>query len=365
MRRFAIAVALASITLGPARVSAAQKAPQPTAPTKTAAPLTPEETAGLRAGIALEQQGKFDEAIAQFKPLLEKNPDLAMAMYETALCYQAKKEYDKAIEMAVQAADYSGESLALSLSLVGTILDQRGQPKEAVEYYAGAAALVTDPATIYYNQAITYLNSLHQPVEGREALKRAARANPKHPSTQLVLARVFQSGGYTTPAFFALSRFLILEPGTNRTGPALNTWFQILRGPVSARPDGGMQVALDPKAKTDEGDFAKFTLYFAMSSITNSVEGGNGGTEVEALVAQVDRLFAMIPGDEGVSDPKTFTGTFYAPYFSELKQKNFVAPFVYFLCQRTNLTGVRDWLNANRTRVQEFLAWNAAYPWPK
>src|SRR5262249_41134222 len=186
-------------------------------------------------------------------------------------------------------------------------------------------------------------------------------ANPKHASSQLLLARVFQTGGYVPPAFFALSRFLILEPGTNRTGPALNAWFQILRGPVSTGPDGGVQVALDPKAKTDEGDFTKFTMFFALSSITKSAEGGNAGTEVQALVAQVDRLFAMIPGDEGVNNPKTFTGTYYAPYFIELKQKNFVAPFVYFLCQRTNLTGVRDWLTANRTRIQEFLAWNAAY----
>ena len=171
MRSYRIAAAVVMMTLGLASVSAAQKAPQPAAPTRTGVPPTPEETAGLRAGIALEQQGKFDEAIAQFKPLLEKNPDLAMAMYETALCLQAKKEYDKAIELALQAADYSGESQALSLALVGTILDQRGQPKDAVEFYAGAAALVPDPATIYYNQAITYLNSLQQPVEGREALK--------------------------------------------------------------------------------------------------------------------------------------------------------------------------------------------------
>jgi tetratricopeptide (TPR) repeat protein len=351
--------------IGLASAAAAQDVPKPTAPTKTGVPPTPDEMAALRAGVALEQQGRFDEAIAQFKALLEKNPGLATAMYETALCLQARKEYDQAIALALQAADYSGESQALSLALVGTILDQRGQPKDAVEFYSGAAALVTDPATIYYNQAITYLSSLKQPEEGREALKRAARANPKHPSTQLVLAGVFQSGGYVPPAFFALSRFLILEPGTNRTGPALNRWFQILRGPVSANPNGGMTVSIDPKAKTDEGDFAKFTLYFAMSSVTKSVEGGNGGTEVEALVEQVDRLFAMIPGDEGVTNPKTFTGTYYAPYFTELKQKNFVAPFVYFLCQRTNLTGVRDWLNANRTRMQEFLTWNAAYAWPK
>ena len=364
MRRFRIAMAVV-VMIGFAGVSAAQQVPKPTAPTKTAAPLTPEETVGLRAGIALEGQGKFDDAIAQFKPLLDKNPDLAMALYETALCYQAKKDYDKAMEMALKAADYNGDSLALSLALIGTILDQRGQPKDAVEFYGGAAALVPDPASIYYNQAITYLKSLQQPLEGREALKRAARANPKHASTQFILAGVFQSGGYVAPAFFALSRFLILEPGTNRTGPALNEWFRILRGPVSANPDGGMTISLDPKTKTDEGDFTKFTVYFAMSSITKSAEGGNGGTEIEALVAQVDRLFAMIPGDEGVSDPKTFTGTYYAPYFSELKQKNFVAPFVYFLCQRTNLTGVRDWLNANRTRMQEFLAWNAAYSWPK
>jgi tetratricopeptide (TPR) repeat protein len=167
---YRIAVAVVMMTLGLASVSAAQKVPQPAAPTKTGVPATPEETAALRAGVALEQQGKFDEAIAQFKPLLEKNPDLAIALYETALCHQAKKEYDKAMELALQAADYSGESLALSLALIGTILDQRGQPKDAVEFYGGAAALVPDPATIYYNQAITYLNSLQQPAEGREAL---------------------------------------------------------------------------------------------------------------------------------------------------------------------------------------------------
>jgi tetratricopeptide (TPR) repeat protein len=365
MRRHAIAIAVLALMLGGGSSAAAQKAPQATPPTKTGVPPTPEEMTAMRAAVALEQQGKFDEAIEQLTPLLDKNPDLAAAMYEIALCYQAKKNYDKAMEFALKAADYNGESLALTLALIGTALDQKGQPKDAVEFYRGAAALVPDPATIYYNLAVTYMSSLNQPADARDALKQAARANPKHASTQYMLARLFQTGGYPTPAFFALSRFLILEPGTNRTGPALNAWFQMLRGGVSARPDGGVQVSVDPKAKTDEGDFTKFNLYFSLSAVTKDAEGGNGGTEVQALAAQVDRLLGMLPGDEGVNDPKTFTGTYYTPYFTELKKKNFTEPFVYFLCQRTNLTGVRDWLTANRTRMQEFLAWNAAYVWPK
>ena len=351
--------------LGLARPLAAQ-APHPTPPTRTAAAPTPDETTALRAGITLEQQGKFDDAIAQFGQLLASNPNLAMAMYETALCYDARKDYDKAMAMALKAADYQGESLTVTLALIGTILDQTGKSQQAVEFYQEAAALVPDPATIYYNMAVTYVNSLNKPVEGREGLKKAARANPRHASAQLLLARLFQSGGYVTPAFFAYSRFLILEPGTSRTGPALNAWFQILRGPVSAQSGGsGLQITVNPNAKKDEGDFTKFDLFIALSSATKSIEGGNGGTEVEALVDQVDRLLAMLPGDEGATDSRTFTGTYYAPYFVELKQKNFAAPFVYFLCQRTNLVGVRDWLNANRARVQEFLAWNAAYAWPK
>lgn len=365
MTRSRIAVAVVVTTLSVASAAAAQKAPQATAPTKPGVPPNPEETAALRAGIALEGQNKFDDAIEQFKQALVKNPDLAMAMYETALCYQAKKDYDKAMEFALKAADYNGESLSLSLAMVGTLLDQKGQSKEAIDFYTGAAPLAPDPAIIYYNMAVTYLNSLNKPAEGREALKQAARANPKHASTQLLLARVFQTGGYSTPAFFALSRFLILEPGTNRTGPALNAWFQMLRGSVSTTADGKTQISVNPNAKTDEGDFTKFNMYIALSSVTKNVQGGNGGTEVQALATQVDQLFNMLPDDPGVNDAKTFTGTYYAPYFTELKRKNFAEPFVYFLCQRTNLTGVRDWITANRARMQEFLDWNAAYAWPK
>ena len=122
-----------------------------------------------------------------------------------------------------------------------------------------------DAATLYYNMGITYLESLKKPDEARHALEKAAAINPGQPAFQLALAQVFQTGGYTTPAFFAFSRYLILEPAGPQSLTAYGFWRAILRGGIEtgqgpmnlAKRDTPM-VPTDRVAKTDEGDFADF-----------------------------------------------------------------------------------------------------------
>lgn len=53
--------------------------------------------------------------------------------------------------------------------------------------------------------------------ESKDALKKAVALDPNHPGSQSQLGREYTTLGYPSPAFFAPSRFLILEPATARS----------------------------------------------------------------------------------------------------------------------------------------------------
>jgi len=78
----------------------------------------------------------------------------------------------------------------------------------------------------------------------------------------------------------------------------------------------------------------------------------------------VDNLFGTYAAIEPGNNKDTFLWKYYIPYAIDLKQKGHVEPFVYFINQRTNLPGVREWLTTNADRVNAFLLWSRTYKWP-
>ena len=89
----------------------------------------------------------------------------------------------------------------------------------------------------------------------------------------------------------------------------------------------------------------------------------SGTPEIQALVAQVDRLLSALKAPEG-STAASFVNTHYVPFFLELRRKQYVEPFVYWASQRAPVPGVAEWLQANQSRVREFFDWASKYSWP-
>jgi hypothetical protein len=164
------------------------------------------------------------------------------------------------------------------------------------------------------------------------------------------------SANYRTPALLVFGRYLIIDPAGGRSLQAYGLWRAILRG--EAAP-GGVSVP----SKTDEGDFSALDALIAASHSTFTSEMDDGKTETDALVHQVNAVLTRLDADNP-SLGGTFVGSFYATYFVELKRRNYVEPFVYWVSQRAPVPGVKEWLEANSDRVREFLSWSAKYSWP-
>jgi tetratricopeptide (TPR) repeat protein len=336
-------------------------------PTRAASPSTPDQAAALRDGTALHDQGKYNEAIAKYQEVLAQNPGNMTALYELAFTYSALDDHSKALEAARRGIAYKSPQLPQFYDLIGSSLDSMGQPAQAIEAYRKGVEYVPRAANLYYNMAVTYYESLKKPDEARRALEKAVGIEPTNADTELLLGQIFESTGYRTPGFFALSKFLIIRPAGQDTLQGYGVWRRLLRAgmaPVrgTARGNAGT-AAPPPPEKADEGNFADIDRQFALSQVAAQDAMDKGRSEIEALVGQIDAILTRIAAHQP-HDDRSFVWTHYARYFIELKEKNFVQPFVYWISQRAPVPGVREWLEANQPKLREYLDWTLQYKWP-
>lgn len=338
------------------------------APTKTPSETTAEAEATIRAGVDLHDKGQFDEAIAKYQEVLTKTPGDINALFELAYSYLSKREFDRAFDTAKKGSEYKSELLPMFYDLMASSLDSKGQPQQAVDMYKKGIALAPDAAQLYFNMAVTYRESLSQPDDARLALQKAVALEPLHPGAHVLLGQVFQSSGYTAPAFFALSTFLVIDPAGSQALPAYGLWRAVLKGGVETIPPAQGAPMRAPAAaaarKTDEGDFRTFENQLAPSFEAFSKKLDAGTPESQALVEQVDRLLGTLPATATGPAATSFVNRHYVPFFLALRAQGHVEPFVYWASQRAPVPGVVDWLKGNETRVRAFLEWASKYEWP-
>jgi tetratricopeptide (TPR) repeat protein len=334
-------------------------------PSRESVPDSPAVVASLRAGDALYAQGNFEDAVARYEEALAGNPSSAYALNQLADAYLQKKEYRKAVETAVKGIEYKSNYLPLLYTTLGNALDTAGQPQDAVAVFKKGLVLAPTVGTLYYNLGVTYQESLKDPVQARAIFKQGAVAAPNHPGIHFQLAGSFFKDDFKTPALLALSRYLVLDAAADRAAPRYNLWRQLLNG--NARPpdqNGQIQIFVNPNQKKDEGNLQTLDMDISMSKVV-AFKTSEGKTQMQSLFQQVDSLFAMYAKRPPDEDKDKFLWTYYMPYFIEMQQKSFVEPFVYYVSQRTSIPGVREWLDANRDRVNAFLDWSKNYSWPK
>jgi len=341
------------------------QAPELKPPTRDAAPIPPADIATFRAGDAAYQQGRLDEAIARYEEVLKANSENAFAMNQLADAYFQRKEYQKALDVAARGIEYRSSVLPSLYTTIGNTLDAVGQPQQAVDAYKKGLALAPNAGSLYYNFGVTTQSSLKDPVQARAIFKQGAIADPNYSGIHFQLAVSFSMDDFKTPALLAMSRYLVLDAASERAAMRYGLWRQLLNG--NARPPdekGQIQVLVNPNQKKDEGNLQILDMDIGMSKAI-AFKTSAGKSQMQSLFEQVDSLFSVYAKRPAGNDKDKFLWTYYMPYVTEMQQKGFVEPFVYYASQRANIPGVREWLTANSDRVTAFLNWSRSYPWPK
>ena len=335
------------------------------APKLTPTPATDSQKRLINEGVALHDRGDYDGAIAKYEEVLRENPTNDLALYELAFSYQMKKDYKKSLELGYKGAQYKSDNLILFYVLIGNNLDELGESKKAVEVYRRGIKLNPDDHMLYYNLAITY-SGLNDAEEAKKNLKKSAFLNPNHGSSHLALAQLFQKTRYKTPALFAVMRFLVVEPNSRRSPNAYQMFSELMGAGVSpGKSPTDINIFVDFGGKKDEGDFGSLEMTLGLTKAASMTEKNKDKSEAQRLVDQISTFLAIVSESDPKGDKSKFTWRYYIPYFIELKKRNYVEPFAYYISQTSNISGVAEWLEANGGQVNQFLSWSKGYQWPK
>lgn len=338
------------------------------APTEEPSPLTPEQTAAVEAGIRLHDAGDFAGAILKYQAVLDENPRAVRALYEMGLSYLSSKDRARSTEITLKGVRYKSDWLAAFYNLLAIAYEERGEPDRAIAVYQEGLEYTAGSPLIRFNLAITELKG-GRVEQAKADLKQVLLTNPNHASSHLSLADLYVKADERIPALLANLRFLLIEPRSARSPGALQVVRSIWRSyaPRVVKSGGGMEVSITHEPKSLEGDFDRIgttaQVISPLKDMASSVAGPKSSTEFDLLVLQYGGVFAEMvdPAKRG----KGFVAEYYEPFFGQIKQKEYVAPFVAVIHQSAPPPGWREWVTANRPKVNEFAAWMKSYDWPK
>lgn len=320
-------------------------------------PLFAEDTR-IREGIALDDAGKYDDAIARYKAVLADEPANVLAAYELALTYQTKRDAAQCLAVAEPLAENPANPYRVqSLVTYANCLDIGGQSDKAVTTYRRALAIAPDDAGLHYNFGVT-LFTRNDFAEAREVLKKAATLRPAHVRTHYLLGKVFQAEQFRVPALLEYLRLLALTTDGDLAKDAAAQVVALLNIGVEATSPKKITVTIDPNSRKEEGDFAVLETMLALAGGTRFLDENVRKSEFERAQAQLATALAMF--SEGAADAgASYTASTNLPLVVKLGKNELLEAFAGRALLPLHLDGSDRWQKKNAkalAKLQAFLA---------
>ena len=149
---------------------------QSVAPVNEAGP--PEALASFQAGAALHQEGRFEEAIADYDEAIRLNPQFAMAYANRGAAYSGLGQHERAIQDYDEAIRLDTEDASAYYNR-GNDYGDLGQDERAIQEYDEAIRLDPQYALAYNNRGLSY-GILGQTPQAIQDYDEAIRLNPQY-----------------------------------------------------------------------------------------------------------------------------------------------------------------------------------------
>jgi tetratricopeptide (TPR) repeat protein len=160
MTRLALLAVPLLLTIGATRAQKTTQTPgspqqsTPSSETAQAPPMTPRQTAEMRADILVARK-EFATAAEAYERILAKDPKNAALLNKIGMAYQQLGDDHKAEHYYKRAWKFD-KHFASAMNNLGTVEYGKHHYGKAIKYYSKALAVGTDRATIYSNLGYAY-----------------------------------------------------------------------------------------------------------------------------------------------------------------------------------------------------------------
>lgn len=321
-------------------------------------------------GVAYHDKGDFQGAIDKYDKALQLDKDNLLALAEKAMSLLYLKKNDEAIKCCKRAIKkHQGDKVLQSVYVAyGNAYDGLQKTDKALKIYDEGIKLFPFFYLLHFNKGIT-LASIKEYDKAILCFQKSSSLNPKHASSQNALARLLKATDKRIPAILVLSRFLILEPQSNRAKDNMTLLQNIIKANVEQTGENAIKINISPamlgdttaEGKTKENNFSVTDLILSMDAALDYDEKNKNKTEVEQFIRKFETVCVSLKGAQDKN--YGFYWDYYVPYFVEMKDKKFIETFAYIAFATSDYPDVDKWLKEHQKDIEKFYEWSGNFNW--
>jgi tetratricopeptide (TPR) repeat protein len=307
----------------------------------------------VKTGIALHDEGKYEQAIKTYEQALAIEANSALVNYEISLSYMSLKDYENALKYSSKVIDLDKEHLLAAYIVKGSSLDYLGRTEESIKLFEKGIKRFGDHHLLYYNLGYNHFQVKNYG-KAESAFIKAIETNSSHASSHLLLGYVMEAQKKKVQSILALHHFLLLEPGSERAKGAYKLLIEQFSGNVQHDKDKPNQINIFISAEPDS-EFGAAEMMLSMLEASKSVEENKGKSESELYKANTESFFKIL-GELKKKKNKGIFWELYVPFFYKIAKSPHMDTYCYYVSQSSKEESV-NWLKANKGKVEGFANW--------
>jgi len=314
----------------------------------------------IKQGIALNDSGKYTEAIDKYKEALKLEPENLQAQYEMSYTLYVSGKPDEAIPLLQKVAP--ANKYAEAYDLLASIYDDKKNFEKSVAYYQQGIIAFPEYQRLRFNLGVSYLRQKMYP-EAEQAAIKAIQLNPKHASSQRVYALATYNQNKDVPSIMAFCNFLILEPQTQRSAEAYRYIQKIFQSKIKIDTGKGADKKMTIYVRDNKsGDQDEFTLetFLSMAAAMPTLDENKNKTAVEQLGEQLKSIFKVAGELSAKRKNKDLFWNFYVGYFYQLAQSDNMPAFARLVSLSAYKDENLQWFKDNDSKLTALDTWIAS-----
>lgn len=305
----------------------------------------------INEGVALYDQGKYDEAIAKFEAVLAQDPANETAIYELGLTLFAKSDYARCKSVLVPLTNKKGRHQALSLGILGNCLDGSGDRAGAIKAYRRGLKVDDKETQLLYNLAVSLIANNEIP-EATKLLKKELTLDPSHASGHFALGSIFHKESFRAAALLEYLRFLSLEPTGDRAKAVAGRALELIGLGVKTEAPGKITINVDPNPRKEEGDFGAWEMMLGMMAAAETTEGKEKLSEFERKRQTLVTVLSILT--EGNNRGRSYTHQTNIPFFNALAEAKLTDTYAGIALVSLGLDGTKEWVDAHGDDINAY-----------
>jgi tetratricopeptide (TPR) repeat protein len=306
--------------------------------------------------VALEDEGKFDEALALLTDAQKLDPSNLTYPYEMTYCYYSRKEYQKTIDALEKIKD-KPEAFDRIFQLLGNSYDMLGQTDKAMGTYESGLKRFPKAGCLYlergviplaakdYNQAITYF-------------EKGIEAEPSFPSNYYWAAKLYLGSEEKLWGIIYGELFMNLERNSKRTEEISKLLYDGYKSGIKYTEIGKTAISFSKTSTIPASSVtAGGQLKLPFSMIYEPTMGIAAATEKTIDLNSLDKIRQNFLKSYFQREfDKKYPNALFA-YQDLVNKSGNMEAYNHWILMQGDLDAFNAWENSNKTKWDNFLKW--------